>query len=81
MEEIKEPSYYIKQEMVKEKLSPLDLANRMGVARQSVNRLLNTNHTITHKTALRLAEAFKSTTVEYWLKKQMDYDLVSIRRN
>lgn len=51
-----------------------DLAERMGVPTETVNRIVNDRRAITAPTALRLARAF-GTTPEFWLNLQNRVDL------
>lgn len=81
MEETREPAYYIKNEMEKEGINAKQLAERMNMKKQNINRLLNHYERISNRMAIKLANVFTSTTVEYWLKKQMEYDLITIRQN
>lgn len=81
MEETREPSFYIKNEMGKEGITAKELAERMNMKKQNVNKLLNHYERISNKMAVKLANVFPSTTVEYWLKKQMEYDLTTIKDN
>ena len=81
MEENREPSYYIKNEMERHKINAKELAERVKMSKQYLNKYLNQYERITTKMAIKLADVFPSTTVEYWLKKQMEYDLITIRQN
>ena len=60
-------------------VEPLDITNaylaeRIGVTRITINKLLNGKQGITAEMALRLAKAF-STTPVFWLNLQRNYDL------
>ena len=60
-------------------LEPLDLtishvAERLGVSRKTMSKLVNEGGAITPEMALRLARAF-GTTPQLWLNLQQAYDL------
>jgi addiction module HigA family antidote len=60
-------------------LEPLDLsvtqgAKALGVARQTLNNLVNGQSGISPEMAIRLSKAFGSSP-EVWLGMQLDYDL------
>ena len=64
-------------------LSPLDmsaitLAEKLGVPRTRIERLVKGQTTITVDTAMRLARFF-STTPEYWMNLQRAWDLARAR--
>lgn len=51
-----------------------DLANRLGVSRKTLSKIVNENGSITPDMALRLSRALR-TTPELWLNLQQNYDL------
>ena len=51
-----------------------DAADRLGVTRQALSRLINEKSGISAEMALRLSQAF-STTPEYWMNLQKQYEL------
>lgn len=51
-----------------------DLAKRMGVPVETVNRIVNDKRAVTAANALRLARAF-GTTPEFWMNLQNRVDL------
>lgn len=55
-------------------LTVSDLAATLGVSRKTLSRVLNERGDITPDMALRLSQAFK-TTSELWLNLQRNYDL------
>jgi addiction module HigA family antidote len=60
-------------------LSIIDGAKALGVARQTLNNLVNGKGGISPEMAIRLSKAFGSTP-DFWLRLQMDYDLAQIRQ-
>ena len=50
------------------------MADRLGVARQAVSRIINGHAGISAEMALRLARVL-GTTPELWVNKQRNYDL------
>lgn len=80
-EEQREPAYYIKNEMEKEGMKAKELAELMGMKKQTLNNILNEYRRITTKTAIKLSKALPTTTPEYWMKRQMEYDLIKINQN
>lgn len=55
-------------------LTVQDLADRLGVERKAVSRLVNGHTGVTAEMAIRLSKAF-NTTPDIWLNKQRGYDL------
>ena len=55
-------------------LTVADLANRLGVSRQSVNELIRERRSLSVDMALRLARLF-ATSAECWLNLQRGVDL------
>ena len=69
------PGRIVRQECIE----PLDLtiteaANRLGVTRQTLDKLVNVKAGISPAMAIRLSKAFGSSP-EMWLGLQMEYDL------
>jgi addiction module HigA family antidote len=60
-------------------LTPIRTANRLGVPRTRIERLVAGATAMTEDTALRLERLFGSSA-EFWLRLQADYDLVVARR-
>lgn len=81
MEEVKEPSFYIRKQMEKENITPLELADRMGISKQNLNQILNGTRKITNIFAIRLSKAFTDTNAEYWMGLQFRYELLIIGKN
>ncbi len=66
-------------------LEPLGLsvtagAKILGVARQTLNNVINGKSGISPEMAIRLTKAFGSTE-ETWLRMQLAYDLAAVRKN
>ncbi len=51
-----------------------EVAERLGVERKAISRLLNEHTSISPEMAVRLGKAF-GTTADLWLNKQRGYDL------
>ena len=75
------PSYYIRKEMEKANLKPIEVANIMGMRKQNFNNILNGTYNITLNLALKLEKAFPKRKAAYWIDLQMKYDLMTIRKN
>ena len=60
-------------------LTVTEAAKSLGVARQTLNNLLNGKGGISAEMAMRLSKAFGSTP-EFWLRLQLNYDLAQVRR-
>ncbi len=60
-------------------MSQNELARRLGVPANRINQIINGRRAITAETALLLARFF-STSPEFWLGLQNDYDLEVARR-
>ncbi len=57
-----------------------EAAERLGVARQTLNNLVNEKAGISPEMAIRLSRAFGSSP-EVWLRMQMEYDLAQAEKN
>ena len=60
-------------------LSARALARELGVLPNRMTALLNGEHAITAKTAIRLGRRF-GTSAEFWMNVQVAYDLEEARR-
>jgi addiction module HigA family antidote len=49
-------------------------AERLGVTRKALSELLNGHTSISRDMAIRLAKAFPSTDIRFWLDLQLQYD-------
>ena len=58
-------------------ISQAELARHLGVTNQRINELVKGKRGITPATAWLLAKAF-STTPEFWMNLQTNYDLTSV---
>jgi addiction module HigA family antidote len=63
-----------------EKITANKVADRLGVARSTFNRLLNQNAGVSPEMAIRLSEVLGSSA-ESWLTLQESYDLWNARKN
>ena len=55
-------------------LTVTDMANKLGVSRKTLSKIINEGGAITPDMALRLARAF-DTSPDLWLNLQKNYDL------
>ena len=55
-------------------ISQVELAQRLGISRQSLNRLLNKSQRVTPEMAVRLGKVVGSTP-NFWLALQQQHDL------
>jgi len=60
-------------------LSVTEAARVLGVARHTLSRVLNGRAGISPEMAIRLEKAGWSNA-EFWLRRQMSYDLMQVRR-
>lgn len=61
-------------------LSVSALAEKLGVSRVQLSRLLNGNASISMEMAARLAQAF-STSIPFWLNLQQQFDVWRFEQN
>ena len=61
-------------------LSVTEAANVLGVARHTLSRVLNGHAAVSPEMAIRLEKAGWSTA-EFWLRRQMAYDLAQVRKS
>ena len=61
-------------------LSVTQAAKVLGVARQTLNNIVNERAGISPEMAIRLSKAFGSTA-ETWLQMQLNYDLAQAKKN
>ncbi|WP_375640137.1 MULTISPECIES: HigA family addiction module antitoxin [unclassified Bartonella] len=75
------PGGILKEELLDELgLTVTEAANRLGVARLTLSRVLNCHAAISINLALRLEKAGLNDA-EFWLKLQQKYDLWQARHN
>ena len=55
-------------------LTVTDMANKLGVSRKTLSKIINAGGAITPEMALRLARAF-DTSPDLWMNLQKNYDL------
>jgi len=59
-------------------LNVTDAAERLGVTRQTLSRVINEKTAVSPEMAIRLSKAFGSTP-EHWLRMQVAYDMAQMR--
>lgn len=62
------------------KLSVKDAANKLDIDRTTLSRLINCHISISPIMALRLSKLLPNTNMAFWLKLQMDYDILNTTR-
>ncbi len=71
-------------EVLKEYLGDMtvkEAAERLGVTRPNLSRILNGRAGISAEMGVRLAKAMPYTSPEFWLKMQLNYDLWKAQKN
>ena len=58
-----------------------EAAERLGITRPNLSRILNGRAGISAEMGVRLAKAMLYTSAEFWLKMQLNYDLWKARKN
>ncbi|MGB8011130.1 MAG: HigA family addiction module antitoxin [Terriglobales bacterium] len=58
-----------------------EAAQRLGVTRPNLSRILNGRAGISAEMGVRLAKAMPYTSAEFWLKMQLNYDLWKAQKN
>ena len=56
------------------------VAEALGVSRNTLSTILNGRGSVTAAMALKLATAFQTTTAEHWIRLQENYDLAEARK-
>ncbi|WP_455475735.1 HigA family addiction module antitoxin [Bartonella sp. B17] len=75
------PGCILREELLDELgLTVTEAANRLGIARLTLSRVLNCNAAISINLALRLEKAGLNNA-EFWLKLQQKHDLWQARHN
>lgn len=74
------PGLILKDTVLREDggISVTELAEKLGMTRAAISRVVNGKAAISAELALRLA-AFMNVTAKSWLSMQADYDLWQIR--
>lgn len=62
------------------KLTFEEVATGLGTTRKTLSAIINKRQSVTPKMAIRLAAAFRNTTVEFWLEVQERYALAEARK-
>jgi len=69
------PGEYIREDILPAlNMNAAQLANHLGVSKQTVSNILNEKRAISTEMAIRLGKAFKNGA-RFWLALQMQYDL------
>ena len=69
------PGRIIKEDYLESlRLTVTDMANKLGVSRKTLSKIVNEGGAITPEMALRLARAF-DTSPDLWLNLQKNFDL------
>ncbi len=72
------PGRIIKHAVDVSGLSVTDAAERLGVTRQTLSRVINCKTAVSPEMSIRVSKAFGSTP-EHWLRMQMAYDMAKMR--
>jgi len=69
------PGKIIKEDYLKPlSITIKDMAERLGISRKTLSKIINERASVTPDMALRLSRAF-DTTPDFWLNLQKNYDL------
>ena len=77
--EVKPPSHYLEQELLKRRISHSKLAIALGISPSHIGGLCSNRSRISPRMALKL-ERVLGIKAEDWLRMRADYDLWEIRR-
>ncbi len=72
------PGKIVKHSIEATGLNVTDAAERLGVTRQTLSRVINEKTAVSPEMAVRLSKAFGSTP-EHWLRMQMAHDMAQMR--
>ena len=72
------PGKIVKHSLNASGLSITDSADRLGVSRQTLSRLINEKTGLSPEMAVRISKAFGSTP-EHWLRMQLAYNMAQMR--
>lgn len=64
-----------------QKLSLAELAQGLETTRATLSRLLNGKQSVSPEMAIKLAASFTTTSAEFWLRVQENYDLFQARKH
>ncbi len=73
------PGKIIKHAVDASGLSVTDAAERLGVTRQTLSRVMNERTAVSPEMAVRVSKAFGSS-VAHWMRLQMAYDLAKVEK-
>ena len=73
------PGKIIKHAIESTGLSVTDSADRLGVTRQTLSRVINEKTAVSTEMAIRVSKAFGSTP-EHWLRMQLAHDLAKMQK-
>lgn len=73
------PGKIIKHSVDASGLSVTDAADRLGVTRQTLSRVMHERTSLSPEMAVRVSKAFGST-VEHWMRMQFAYDLANVEK-
>ena len=73
------PGTIIKHVIETSGLEVTEAAERLGVTRQTLSRVINERTAVSPEMAIRVSKAFGSTP-EHWLKMQIAYDLAQMQK-
>ena len=73
------PGKIIKHSIDASGLSVTDAAERLGVTRQTLSRVMHEKTSLSPEMAVRVSKAFGST-VEHWMRMQLAYDLANVEK-
>ena len=69
---------FIKNAIEASGVNVTEAAERLGVTRQTLSRVINGETAVSPEMAIRVSKAFGSTP-EHWLRMQMAYDMAQMR--
>lgn len=73
------PGKIIKHTIHSTGLGVTESAERLGVSRSTLSRVINEKASLSPEMAVRVSKAFGST-VEHWMRMQLAYDLASVEK-
>ena len=73
------PGKIVKHSIDATGLSIQESAERLGVSRPTLSRLINERASLSPEMAVRVSKAFGLTT-EHWMRLQMAYDLAQVEK-
>lgn len=64
-----------------QKLTIEEVAQGLMTTRKTLSAIINGKQAITPEMAIKLAAAFKNTSLEFWIRAQENYNLAQARKN